>query len=246
MHEHELWFTALLNQYLAGPANSAMALVGQHAHDAAKPWTNYNSMLLLSLLVMLVLPWLVRGTLSMDKPGKLSQLGELFVEFIKGHSKEVIGHDGPKYRFWFMTMFLGILIMNLVGLVPTLESPTMYPAVPLGFAVASFFYYNAMGVKEQGLLGHLKHFAGPVMWLAPLMFPLEIISHLIRPMSLTIRLYANMFAGEQITISFIELTKYVIPVVFMALHFFVSFLQAYIFTTLSMAYVGGAVAHEDH
>jgi F-type H+-transporting ATPase subunit a len=112
--------------------------------------------------------------------------------------------------------------------------------------VASFIYYQAAGVKEQGILGHLKHFAGPVWWLAWFMFPLEIISHFIRPMSLTIRLYANMFAGEQITIAFIELTKYVIPVVFMGLHVFVSFLQSYIFTTLSMAYVGGAVAHEDH
>lgn len=246
MHEHELWFTALLNHYLAAPANAIIALFGQHAHDPAKPWTNFNSMLLFSLLIFLILPWLVRGSLNAEKPGKLGQLFELFVNFIKDHSKEVVGHDGPKYRFWFMTLFLGILIMNLIGLVPTLESPTMYPAVPLGFAVASFLYYQFAGVKEQGILGHLKHFAGPVWWLAWFMFPLEIISHLIRPMSLTIRLYANMFAGEQITIAFIELTKYIIPVVFMGLHFFVSFLQAYIFTTLSMAYVGGAVAHEDH
>jgi F-type H+-transporting ATPase subunit a len=246
MHEHELWFTTLLNQYLAGPANAIIALFGQHAHDAAKPWNNYNSMLVLSILILLALPWLVRAGLSVDRPGKFSQIFEMLSEFMTSHSKEVVGHDGPKYRFWFLTLFTTILTMNLVGLVPTLESPTMYPAVPLGLAVASFLFYQYAGIKEQGILGHLKHFAGPVWWLAWFIFPLEIISHLIRPMSLTIRLYANMLAGEQITISFIEATKYIIPIVFMGLHIFVSVLQSFIFTTLSMAYVGGVVAHEDH
>jgi F-type H+-transporting ATPase subunit a len=83
-------------------------------------------------------------------------------------------------------------------------------------------------------------------WLAWFMFPLEIISHCIRPVSLTIRLFANMFAGEEVTIGFMSLLPYVVPVVFMALHVFVSFIQAFIFTVLSTAYVGGAVAHEEH
>lgn len=246
MHEHELWFTALLNHYLAAPANAIIALFGQHAHDADKPWTNFNSMLVLAILIILPLPWIVRGSLSAEKPGKIAQMFELFVNFMRDHSKEVIGHDGPKYRFWFLTLFLFILVMNLMGLVPTLESPTMYPAVPLGLAVASFLYYQYAGVKEQGILGHLKHFAGPVMLLAWFIFPLELVSHLIRPMSLTIRLYANMLAGEQITVSFIEATKYIVPVVFMGLHLFVAVLQSFIFVTLSMAYVGGVIAHEDH
>jgi F-type H+-transporting ATPase subunit a len=102
-----------------------------------------------------------------------------------------------------------------------------------------------MGIKAQGPLGYLKHFAGPMWWLAWFMFPLEIISHCIRPVSLTVRLYANMLAGEKVTMGFLALVPFVVPVAVMALHVFVSFLQAFIFTILSTAYVGGAVAHEE-
>jgi F-type H+-transporting ATPase subunit a len=245
MHE-ELWFTALLNQYLAGPANAVIELFGQHAHEHDKPWTNYNAMLLFVALIFLVLPWIVRAGLSLDKPGKFTQVIEMLFGFIRGQAKDIVGHDGGKYVYWFSTLFFFILVSNLVGIIPTLESPTMYAAVPLGVAMATFFYYNGAGIKAQGLVGHLKHFAGPIWWLAPFMFGLEIISHCIRPMSLTIRLFANMLAGEQITISFLSLTPYVVPVIFMGLHTFVSFLQAFIFMTLSMAYVGGVVAHDDH
>jgi len=92
--------------------------------------------------------------------------------------------------------------------------------------------------------GYLSHFAGPIWWLAPLMIPIEIISHLARPLSLTVRLYANMFAGEQVTLVFIGLTYLIVPVAFMGLHAFVSLLQAYIFMLLAMMYVAGATAHE--
>jgi F-type H+-transporting ATPase subunit a len=91
---------------------------------------------------------------------------------------------------------------------------------------------------------YLAHFAGPMPLLAPIMIPIEIISHLARPLSLTIRLYANMFAGEMVTLTFLSLTYLVIPAVFMGLHVFVALLQAYIFMLLTMIYVGGAVAHE--
>jgi F-type H+-transporting ATPase subunit a len=102
-----------------------------------------------------------------------------------------------------------------------------------------------MGVKEQGLGKYLAHFAGPMVALAPLMIPIEMISHLARPLSLTIRLYANMFAGEQVTLAFLGLIPLVAPAMFMGLHVFVAFLQAYVFTLLTMIYVAGAVAHED-
>ena len=116
--------------------------------------------------------------------------------------------------------------------------------VPAGCAMAAFLYYNLAGFRAQGIFSYLKHFAGPVWWLAPLMIPIEIISHLARPMSLTIRLFANMFAGEQVTIIFLGLVPVVIPAVFMGLHVFVSFLQAYIFMLLTMVYIQGAVAQE--
>lgn len=246
MHEHELWFTALLNQSFAGPANAAIEAFGQHAHEHSKPWTNYNAMLVLIVALLLVLPWMIRAGLSLAKPGYLQQIFELLISFVKTQAEEVIGHGGAKYAYWFTTCFVFILFCNLLGVIPTFESPTMSPAVPLGIAVATFLYYNGAGIKAQGIIGHLKHFMGPVWWLAPFMFAIEIISHLIRPVSLTIRLFANMLAGEQVTIAFMQLIPIGAPALLMGLHTFVSFLQAFIFMILSMAYVGMAVAHEDH
>jgi len=143
-------------------------------------------------------------------------------------------------------IFLFVVCSNLLGIVPTFESPTMYYYVPAGLAIATFLYYNGQGIQEQGLLGHLKHFCGPMWWLAWFMFPLELISHLIRPVSLTIRLFANMLAGEQVTVGFLGMVPWVVPVIFMGLHAFVSFVQAFIFMMLAMVYVSEAVAHEDH
>ena len=120
----------------------------------------------------------------------------------------------------------------------------MVPSVPLGCAVATFFYYNLMGFQAQGAFKYLAHFAGPMPLLAPLMVPIELISHMARPLSLTIRLFANMYAGEQVTMVFLSLTYFLVPALFMGLHVFVSFLQAYIFVLLTMMYVSGAVAHE--
>ena len=131
----------------------------------------------------------------------------------------------------------------MLGIIPTFESPTMNAAVPAGLAICTFAYFNGTGLRANGI-GYLKHFVGPVVLLAPLMIPIEIMGTLARPLSLTIRLYANMFAGEQVTLAFLGLTYLVIPVIFMALHVFVSLLQAYIFTLLTMIYVSGSTAHE--
>lgn len=243
---HELWFTALLNQYLAGPANALLDAFGQSAANPAKPWTNFMAMEILVILFLIALPLILRPMISATKPGAIQQSIELVWEMLSEQAHDVIGHDYKKYMYLFGTLFFFILSANLLGMIPTFEAPTMYPAVPLALAVITFLYYNWAGIAEQGIIGHLKHFAGPVWWLAWFMFPLEIISHLIRPMSLTIRLYANMFAGEEVTLNFLSLAPIVIPVLVMALHFFVSILQAFIFTVLTMVYVGGVVAHEDH
>ena len=153
-------------------------------------------------------------------------------------------HDPGKFLPFFATIFFFVLICNLIGVIPTFESPTMVPSVPAGCAMAVFIYYNFWGFREQGVWPYLKHFAGPMPVLAPLMVPIELVSHLARPMSLTIRLFANMFAGEQVTLAFLKLTFLIAPAIFMGLHVFVSFLQAYIFALLTMIYVSGAVAHE--
>jgi F-type H+-transporting ATPase subunit a len=244
MHEHELWPTALFNDYLAGVANSILSVFKLTADNPAHPWQNWVVMELLVFALLIVLVAVVRSRFSVDKPGKLQHLFEVIYLFLKTTASEVGIHHEERYVGYFGTVFIFILFMNLIGIIPSLESPTMNAAVPCGLALCTFSYFTAMGVREQGLGKYLLHFLGPVWWLAWLMLPIELMGNFARPLSLTIRLYANMFAGEQVTLAFLGLTYLVIPVIFMALHIFVSFLQAYIFSLLSMIYVSGATAHE--
>lgn len=244
MH-HELWFTALLNKYLSAPADWILSLGGYHA-EHGKPWSNGHAMLVLAAIIVMAVAALLRARLNCDKPGKLQLTIEAVYTFLADQAHEIIGHGYKKYVPFFATTFLFILFCNLMGVIPGHESPTMYYTIPAGFAMATFLNYNIHGFREMGVVKYLGHFAGPMWWLAWFMFPLEIISHCIRPVSLTIRLFANMFAGEEVTIGFMALVPYVVPIAVMGLHIFVSFLQAFIFTILSTAYVGGAVAHEEH
>lgn len=246
MQEHELWLTKLFNDYLAAPANAILSAAGQTAHNPERPWVNFITMEILVVLIIVVLFALLRSSLSMDRPGKLQHTFEVIYDFLHGQTDEVIGHDGPKYLAFTGTLFIFVLFGNLIGIIPSFESPTMFPAVTAGCAMAAFLYYNIVGVQAQGIGRYLAHFAGPIWYMAPLMIPIEIVSHLARPMSLTIRLYANMLAGEKVTLVFLGLTYLVMPAVFMALHVFVSLLQAYVFAVLTMIYVSGAVAHEEH
>lgn len=242
--EHELWITALFNTYLAGLGNAILGLFGQHAHNPDKPWVNFMTMQILTAVLVMIVFALLRGRLSMDKPGKMQHIFEVFYNFLHEQAEEAAGHGGSKYLAFFGTLFFFILFCNLIGIVPGFESPTMFPAVTLGCAIAAFLYYNIVGVQAVGVGHYLKHFVGPMPALAPLMIPIEIVSHFARPLSLTIRLYANMLAGEKVTLVFLGLTYLVAPAVFMGLHVFVAFLQAYVFTVLTMMYVGGATAHE--
>ena len=244
MHESELWITSIFNQYLAGVANGILGVAGVHAENPAKPWANFVVMELIVAAIVVILFAMLRPRLSVDKPGKLQHIVEVMYNFFHHESEDQVGHEGPKYISFFGTLFIFILFMNLIGIVPGLESPTMSPSVPLGCAAATFFYYNVMGIRANGVGGYLAHFAGPMPLLAPLMVPIELVSHLARPLSLTIRLFANMFAGEQVTQAFLGLTFLVAPAIFMGLHVFVSLLQAYIFMLLTMIYVSSAVEHE--
>jgi len=246
MHETELWFTTFLNKYLAALPNAIFSLVGYHTEDPSKPWSNYIAMELLVIALLMIVALIVRASLSVDRPGKLQLVFENIWAFVGEQADAIIGHGAKKRLSYFAMIFLFVVCSNLLGVIPTFESPTMYYYVPAGLAIATFLYYNGQGIKEQGILGHLKHFCGPMWWLAWFMFPLEIISHCIRPVSLTIRLYANMLAGEQVTMGFLGMVPFLIPVIFMALHVFVSFVQAFIFMMLGMVYVGEAVAHEEH
>lgn len=247
MGHHELWFTELLNNYLAGPAQAVLNLVGMEAANPGRPWANFVAMEILVAAVIIVLFAIIKSSLSVDNPGKLQQTFELIYNFQREQAEEIIGHhDGPKYVAFAGTLFIFVLFGNLIGVIPSFESPTMFAPVPAGCAMATFLVYNILGLKAQGLIGYLKHFWGPIWWLGFLMFPIEIISHLARPMSLTIRLYANMVAGEKVTLVFLGLTYFLVPAVFMGLHVFVSLIQAFIFMVLTMIYIGGAVSHEEH
>jgi F-type H+-transporting ATPase subunit a len=239
--EPELWITKLFNDRMAGLGNSLLGIVG--VHPDPRPWANFVVMQFVVVLFLMVVVALLRFRLSAGRPGNFQQAFELFYEFVRGQAEDQIGHDGLRYIGYFGTIFLFILTANLIGLVPCFESPTQNPSVTAGCALTTFIYYNLVGFQANGIK-YPAQFAGPVWWLAPLMLPIELISHLARCLSLTVRLYANMFAGEKVTMVFLGLTLFPIPVAFMGLHVFVGLIQAYIFMLLTMVYVGGAVAHE--
>ena len=246
MPEHELWLTRLFNDSLAPLGRSLLALVNVNAENPGRPWTNFITMQIVLALLIIVLFAILRPLLSMDRPGKLQHIFEIIYLFLKGETQDNIGHTGPQYLPFLCTLFIFILFSNLLGVIPGFESPTMNPAVPAGCALLVFCYYNFMGFKQMGVGKYLAHFAGPMPALAILMVPIEIVSHLARPLSLTIRLFANMLAGEKVTMVFLGLTYLVAPAIFMGLHVFVSFLQAYIFVLLTMMYVADTVPHEEH
>jgi F-type H+-transporting ATPase subunit a len=245
MQDEDIWLTQMFNQHLAGLGNWILGLFQLHAQDPTHPWMNFITMQIVVALVIMAVFAVLRAGLSVDKPGILQHLMEVLHGFLKDQSIENVGSHGPRYLTMFGTIFIFVLFSNLIGIVPGLQSPTQHPYVPAGCAMIVFLYYNWLGIKENGIGKYLAHFAGPLPALAPLMVPIEIISHLARPLSLTIRLFANMFAGDKVTVVFLSLTYLVVPAVFMGLHMFVGFLQAYIFALLTMVYVGGAIAHEE-
>jgi F-type H+-transporting ATPase subunit a len=240
----QLWFTAILNKYFGGVTLAFMNALHVHPMSAEAPITNYVAMEILVFLILVVFMVATRATLSWDKPGALQHAAEWADHFVNTQSEETIGHGFETYTSYLVTLGLFILVSNLLGLVPGFEAPTAVPSVPLGCALVTWIFYHLHGLRKNGLIGYVKHFMGPVWWLAFLMFPIEVFSHLARIMSLTIRLYANMFAGDMVTLAFFSLIPVGVPVVFMALHIGVSLIQTYIFVVLAMVYLAEATAHE--
>lgn len=240
----QLWFTAILNHLLAGPVTALLRSLHVEPRYPQAPITNAVAMECLVFGFLILMFLLVRSRLSVDSPGGLQHLFEGAHGFISGQAHEIIGHDGDKFTAYLTTLGFFILCCNLLGLVPGFESPTGSPVVPLGCAVLTFIYYHANGIKKQGLWHYLKHFAGPMPALAILMVPIEIVSHCARMLSLTVRLYANMFAGDLVTMVFFSLVPIGLPIIFMALHLGVSIIQTYVFVLLAMIYLQGAVAEE--
>lgn len=168
-------------------------------------------------------------------------LMEIYVENFTGLVQGVIGHDANKFAPFYGALFLFILCSNLLGLIPGFSPPTGNVNTTLGLGILSFLVYNYYGFQVHGL-SYLKHFVGPIWWLAFLMLPLELIDNLLRPITLNLRLLMNMFADHLVLDIFTDLTKLFVPVLFYALGAFVSVIQAFVFTLLSMVYVSLATA----
>jgi F-type H+-transporting ATPase subunit a len=248
----QLWFTEILNRFLAGPVTAMLGLLHITPKHPQAPITNSFAMELLVALLLIAVFLLLRSRLSVDSPGALQHIFEGTEGFVLGQSREIIGHHSEPYTAFFAIVFIFILACNLIGLIPGFESPTGVSVVPLGCAICSFLYYHTQGFKHSGPK-YLLHFFGPPMEgmplfaripLAMLMLPIELVSHTARLLSLTVRLWANIFAGDLITLVFLSMIPIGVPIVFMGLHMVVAVLQAYVFMLLSIIYVSGAVAEE--
>jgi len=249
----QLVFTKFLNHFFGGAVLALLQAVGIQPKNPAAPITNPVAMEILVVLLLTLFFVLVRMRLSVEKPRPLQHTMEGIYEFVNNLAHETIGHHSEKFVPYLITLGMFILTCNLIGLVPGLESPTAVPVVPLGCALMTWVYYNYYGVRTNGPLGYLKHFIGPQdrdmplivrLFLPLLMFPIEVFSHLARIMSLTIRLFANMFAGEMVTLVFFSLIPIALPVAFEGLHIGVSLVQTYIFVLLACVYLGEATAQE--
>ncbi len=242
----QLLFTRFLNHLFARPVDgllSALHVGLPYAGRPDAPITNAVAMELLVFLVLLGYFLLVRATLSVETPGGVQHLAEMTHEFVSEQGEQIIGHGFERFTGFLTALVLFILLCNLVGLIPGLESPTANVTVPLGLAIVTWFYYHFHGLRVNGA-SYIKNFLGPVWWIAPLLFPIEIISDLARMLSLTVRLYANMFAGDLVTLAFFSLIPIGIPLIFLALHLGVALVQAYVFMLLAAIYLSLAVSHE--
>ncbi len=230
--EHTLWITQKIN-----------AMLGLNSEPPAIPDHVVMSVCVGGILIGISL--LTRKNLKLVPTGPQNAI-EMIFEALNNLLISIIGPKGPRYFPIIATLALFILFGNLIGLVPFCKSPTSNLNVTLSCAIVIFIYYHWQGIKEQGLVKYLKHFAGPMPFLAILMFPLEIISHLARVMSLSIRLFGNIMGEDIIIIILFMLLPYIVPIPMMIFAIFTSVLQAFIFSMLSMMYIAGAVADEGH
>ena len=187
-----------------------------------------------------------KGEAAVLPASKFSLRGifEMLTEMVNGLTDMVIGEHGKHYVPFFTSVFFFILFNNLIGIIPGMTPATENINTAFGFGLVMFLFYNFQGVKENGILAYLKHFMGPVLLLAPLMFVIELVSHFVRPFSLGLRL-ANVMMGDHTVLSvFLDLVPIGIPVPFYVMGLFVCFVQAFVFTLLSMVYVAFAIAHD--
>jgi F-type H+-transporting ATPase subunit a len=244
--EHPLLIVDLVNRLAAWIA----AALGIAVENPAEIVPDHLVMCMVTVAIILGVGLFIRSRLSVDKPGKTQIVLEDLISFVVGMLREDIGPKGIRYLGVVGTIGAFILIGNLMGQVPGLVPATMNINVTLACALVVWFYYHFQGVKEQGIVSYLKHFAAPPgipVALAPIMLPIEVISHLSRVMSLSLRLFGNIFGEKLIVLILASLVPFVVPLPIMFLGVIIGTLQALIFVKLTMIYLSTAVATEhDH
>lgn len=270
MTEHLNWFTVLLNKWFGGAALALLHGLHVKPNDPAYPIPNHVAMgIVVFLIAALFFLWL-RPRISVDKPGAAQQV----MEYLLTNPMEVgiadllrdnVAHHADSYIAMVGSISIFILMANAISIFPAFDSPTADKSVPLACAVLVFVYYNISGFKHLGVKGYAKTFAGPIPWLAPVLFVVEIISNFARLISLTVRLWANIVASELIYVIFLAMLltpainlrathpalafvlgvlPAIFPVAFILLHAFVAIVQAFVFTILPAVYIGLATSEE--
>src|SRR6185436_13184678 len=229
------------NSILYRPVNE---YIWRHAFGVDIP--DHVIMALLVLLISAIVFPLASRRFSTDIPGKFQHMLELVVEGLRSLLDDIIGHDGRQYLYIIGAFATFIFISNIFGLFFFLQPPTANPNVTFGLAICAFLYYNYHGIRVQGLGHYIAHFAGPVWWLWWLMFPIEIIGNFARILSLGMRLFGNIFGEHSATGVFMGMMPFIVPWPMMGLGIFGAFLQTFVFIMLTMVYIGGATATEEH
>src|SRR5438132_13307783 len=247
-YNFEITYTKpLWTKILAKFGTTPDAAFGVYTPEKAIPW--YTIMFVIACILTLVLIWIFKDKMSEDEPSHGQQTLEVGVPAVRSMLEDIVGPHGLQYFPVVMTFAVLILISNLMGFFPLFITPTSATSVTFALGISSFLYYNYIGIKENGIFGHLKHFAGPIWWIAPLIFSIELVSNLIRPFTLGIRLFANMFADEKVldTIAHLApgITYWIVPVALMPLSLFVAFIQTFVFVLLSQLYIS-EVSHPPH
>jgi|SRR5476649_260033 F-type H+-transporting ATPase subunit a len=202
--------------------------------------------LLVLLICSTVFPLLTRR-LSKDNPSTAQHFLEMIVAGLKDLLDDIIGHGaGERYLYFIGAFAVFIFLSNIFGLFFFLQPPTSNPNTTFALSLTAFLYYNVQGIRAQGVGHYVKHFMGPIWWLAPLMFPIEIIGHLARILSLGMRLFGNIFGEHMATGIFMGMVPFLVPWPMMGLGIFGALLQTFVFIMMTSVYIGGAVAIEEH
>jgi F-type H+-transporting ATPase subunit a len=239
MEEHKLVIVELINKFLKW-LFTALGIGFDKSKDIVP---GHLVMAVIVTAVLIIFFKLTVKNLHMF-PGKMQNALEMFLKFFQGLVDDMMGREGRKFIPALATLGLFIAVSNLVGLLPEMESPTAKLDVTVGCALFIFIYYHYQGVKKHGVWGYIKTFMGPAWWLAWLILPIEVVSHFSRPLSLSMRLFGNIFGEDLVIIIIASLVPFVAPLPVMGLAVFTSLLQAFIFVMLSTIYLSGAIAHE--